>query len=276
MRNNQRRLGPHTPGESPAPLAAVSQMAYAVPTEFVELPSDGKFYSSDHPLYNQKTVEIKFMTAKEEDILSSQALLKNGLAVNRFLESILVEDIDVNSLLVGDRGAILVAARISGYGNDYKVEYPCPICTKRNEIDFDLKEVTINKKCLDQEFLGEKHLTFNEETCTFDFVLPTTGVHIGLKLLDGDGDTDTLAKENQDSLITTMLSSFLVKVNDNMDPKYVQGFIESLPARDSKYLRNLYPEIVPSVRLLHYFTCDDCYHQKDVEVPLTAEFFWPE
>lgn len=276
MRNNQRRVGPHTPGESPAPLAAVSQMAYAVPTEFVELPSEGKFYSADHPLYNQKTVEIKFMTAKEEDILSSQALLKNGLAIDRFLESILVEDLDVKSLFVGDRGAILIAARISGYGSEYKIEYPCSVCTKKNEIDFNLKEVTINKKCLDEEFLSKNNLIFNEETSTFDFVLPTTGVTVGLRLLDGIGDTETLAKENQDSLITTMLSSFLVKVNDNMDPEYVKSFIQVLPAKDSKYLRDLYPEIVPSVRLMHYFTCEQCYHQKDVEVPLTAEFFWPQ
>ena len=61
-----------------------------------------------------------------------------------------------------------------------------------------------------------------------------------------------------------------------MDPEYVKSFIQVLPAKDSKYLRDLYPEIVPSVRLMHYFTCEQCYHQKDVEVPLTAEFFWPQ
>ena len=121
MRNNERRLGPKTTKGDDAPVAAVSQMAFAVPTKFVELPSEGEFYPKDHPLYKQKTVEIKFMTAKEEDILSSQALLKNGLAIDRFLESILVQDIDPKSLFVGDRGAILIAARISGYGTEYKV-----------------------------------------------------------------------------------------------------------------------------------------------------------
>ncbi len=276
MRNNERRLGPQTTKGDDAPVAAVSQMAFAVPTEFVELPSEGEFYPKDHPLYKQKTVEIKFMTAKEEDILSSQALLKNGLAIDRFLESILVQDIDPKSLFVGDRGAILIAARISGYGTEYKVEYPCPACATNNEIEFNLQEVTINKKALDNNFLKENNLVFNEETSTFDFTLPTTGVEVGLRLLDGHGDTENLAKQNQDSLITSMLSMFLIKVNGSEDPEYIQSFIEVLPAKDSRFIRNLYPKLVPSVRLMHYFSCKQCYHQKDVEVPLTAEFFWPE
>ena len=135
MRTNQRRLGE---GNSPHPSPSVTagDLAFAVPTEFVELPSRGQFYPVDHPLYKQETVEIRFMTAKDEDILSSQALIKNGLAIERLLESLLISDVDPNTLLVGDRSAILIATRISGYGKEYKVDYGCPACTSRNEVDY--------------------------------------------------------------------------------------------------------------------------------------------
>ena len=90
MRNNQRRLGPGNSPQPSSPVGAMSDLAFAIPTEFVELPSRGQFYPGDHPLHKKETVEIKFMTAKDEDILSSQALLKNGLAVERLLESLLI------------------------------------------------------------------------------------------------------------------------------------------------------------------------------------------
>ena len=124
MRNNQNRLaGP--PGPSPAshhvPVAVHPSLSYSVPTEFVELPSKGMFYPEGHPLAGQETIEIKFMTAREEDILASEALIKNGLVLERLLESIMVDsNIDPKSLLIGDRNAIMVAARISAFGQEYE------------------------------------------------------------------------------------------------------------------------------------------------------------
>ena len=101
MRNNQNRLGAQQ--EAAAAQAPVTGLTFEVPTEFVELPSRGKFYSPDHPLHNQKTIEIKLMTTKEEDILSSTALIKEGVMIDRLLESIIVPNIDPKTLLVGDK-----------------------------------------------------------------------------------------------------------------------------------------------------------------------------
>ena len=129
MRNNQSRIGNRQPQQAPSPAPVQSNLSFAVPTEFVELPSKGAFYPSGHPLHNQETVEIKFMTAKEEDILSSTALLKKGLALDRLMENILVLDIDPTDLLVCDRNAIMIAARISSYGSDYNANIVCPHCS---------------------------------------------------------------------------------------------------------------------------------------------------
>ena len=134
MRNNERRLGAGAAPQSNAGAAIAAQdqqssLSYVAPTEFVELPSRRHFYAEGHPLHDQKTVEIRFMTAKEEDIISSVTLAKNGLMLDRLLQSLLVDKtIDPVSLLVGYRNAIMIAARKSAYGQMYETSVICPAC----------------------------------------------------------------------------------------------------------------------------------------------------
>ncbi len=88
---------------------------YEVPVEAVPLPSKGTVYPADSPLHGQETVEIRAMTAKEEDILTSRALIKKGTVITHLIQSCLVnKQIDVNEMLVGDRNAIMTALRITG------------------------------------------------------------------------------------------------------------------------------------------------------------------
>ena len=272
MRNNERRTGAAAQG----PAAQSQSLSFAVPTEFVELPSEGKFYPPEHPLHNQKTVEIKFMTAKEEDILSSEALLKNNLALDRLIESLAVEDIDANSLLLGDRSAILMAARISGYGSEYRLTYTCSECLSKTDTSFDLKNHTLEKGGLGEGFLQENGIVYCDDTLTFDVALPTSGVEVGMRLLTGALEKTFDQKGKKDGLITGFLSSVIAKVNKNTDPAYIKEFIDIMPARDSKHIRELYPKLIPSVSMKSRFVCSVCYTEKDQEVPLTAEFFWPE
>ena len=272
MRNNQRRTG-QDPEAPPGPGPA---MAFASPTEFVELPSCGEFYAEDHPLYKQETVEIRFMTAKDEDILTSEALLKKGLALDRLLENLLVPDVDPSTLLVGDRNALIIAARISAYGREYKVSVRCKECFTIEEIDFDLKTASLRDACFDKEYLREEGVTFNKETQTFDLELPTSGVEVGLKLLDGRGERKMSEKDNDKNRVTSLLSTFLIKVNGNTDFGTVMDFIDVMPARDSKHLRNIFPKLTPAIELSMLHRCENCLHSEETEVPLSAGFFWPE
>jgi hypothetical protein len=119
----------------------MAPLDFSTPTEFVELPSEGRYYPEDHPLHNESVVEIRHMTAKDEDILTSRALLKKGLALDRFLKNILVDKrIDMDSLYVGDKNAILVGARVTGYGPSYDTQITCPVCATTNKFSFDLDE----------------------------------------------------------------------------------------------------------------------------------------
>ena len=128
MARNRERVGAQKINNDPPPQALgnneAAPFSFVVPTEFVELPSEGRYYPEGHPLHNQETIEIKHMTAREEDLLTSRALLKKGVALERLLDSVIInKNIRAADLLVGDRNAILIAARISGYGPG---EYPIP------------------------------------------------------------------------------------------------------------------------------------------------------
>jgi hypothetical protein len=278
MRNNQRRSRP-SGQPTPAPVIkaapASSSLTYEVPTEFVELPSRGLFYPEDHPLYKQETVEIKFMTAKEEDILASSALLKKGLLLDRLFENILIEDIDPQSLLIGDRSAIMVAARASGYGKIYETALECPTCSAKNTLLYDLSTVKLSEYCFDEEYINDNSIEINDNI--FFITLPVTKTKVGLRLLDGYGEKEfsELSANNGDNKVTSTLSAFIEVVGETYDRKEINNFIDSMPVRDSKYIRTIYPKLVPNIELKENFTCTRCSHQQEMEVPLTAEFFWP-
>jgi len=274
MRDNQSRTGrPKTVPPSPAPLQ--NNLAYVVPTEFVELPSRGRFYPEDHALHGQETVEIKYMTAKDEDILSSTALLKKGLALDRLLENILVIDVDPADLLVADRNAIMIAARISGYGWDYNVSAPCPNCETKVDHTFDLKESKMNEKCFDHMFLENKNVCYDEDQKVFSVVLPVSGIEVCVGILTGKEEKE-LMNADEERNVTSLLAALIASVSGDYSHQAVEAFVDNMPAADSKFLRDLYSSLSPNISLRQSFICPACFHEQEMEVPLTAEFFWPE
>lgn len=278
MRNNQARLGPGAQSRREHPEGPPqSGLAWTVPTEFVELPSRGAFYPEDHPLHKQETIEIKFMTAKDEDILASTTLIKKGLAIDRLLESLVVDSsINPKDLLIGDRNAIMIAARISSYGSEYKANVNCPSCYNTVEYEFDLRKTNLKETCFSEEFLKSNKVEFDSDLKTFEVLLPTSEKKISTRLLDGYDEEKTNAIEEEEKIITSALSIFTTAVEQNTDPNIVQQFIENMPASDSMHLRKLYPLLMPNIDLKQEFICERCGDRRDIEVPLTAGFFWPK
>jgi len=274
MRNNQDRLGPTAVAAQGVP-GVTSNLSFVVPTEFVELPSKGKFYPDDHPLHNQETVEIKFMTAKEEDILASTTLIKKGLIIDRLLKNLLVCGTDPATLLVGDRAAIMIATRISSYGYAYKAHVMCRDCEKEQEYIFDLRKTNLQQDCFDNNFLVRNELSFNDEKKVFEILLPKSKVKLGVKLLTGQNEKEP-AGSNDESSITSLLSKFVFSVDGNEDASVVSQFIDNMLASDSRYLRSILGDITPDIDLKQEFVCEHCGVNDNKEVPLTAEFFWPE
>lgn len=286
-RNNELRVGSKgTAPASPIPQLGTNEntkpgFSFAVPTEIVELPSGGRHYPDGHPLSGVDTVEIRYMTAKDEDILTSKTLLNKGVALDRFLNDILIDkSIEINSLLVGDKNAILLASRITGYGSLYETKVQCPSCGSASDYTFNLNFCSIDDSFEVSEL--EDNVK-SVGTGVFSTTLPTTGLEVKFKLLSGY-DQELLTSriktskdiQKHESTVTSLFKTIIVSINDSTDSHAMWDFIDKMPARDSKYLRNLYESVSPDIDMKQTFVCEHCGAESRLEVPLSAEFFWPK
>jgi len=278
-----------TKSSSPAPAQAVEQAAptshglsYVTPTEFVELPSRGQFYPPEHPLHNQETIELRFMTAKDEDILTSPSLLKNGLAIDRLVSNLIVDsDIRTDDLLIGDKNALLLAARVSGYGAEYAVQISCPSCGARNEHTFDLANFE-NNEGIHPDDDSEADVSVTDRG-TFTAKLPRSGYTAEFRLLTSADETyleKTTAKLKKlnlpDATSTNLLKLLIVTINGVDDAGEVNNFVDNMPAQDARFLRSCVQVVTPNVDMTQACECSSCGTVSDTEVPFTSEFFWPE
>jgi len=283
-RNRDRLGGVQQHDVNPPPLTTQSEggsgFSFVVPTEFVELPSQGRFYPEGHSLHQQDSIEIRQMTAKEEDILTSRTLLKKGVALDRVIENLIVDKrINPDSLLVGDKNAIVIAMRVSGYGNEYNTQVTCPSCASVQEFNFDLNKATVEPGATNEE---PWEVEYNGNG-TFDVVLPNTQVKATFRLLTGkdekslfDGmERDRKAKKYEQG-ITRQLWNILVAVNDDSSPEAIEFLVKNIPSIDSRFLRLAYRDTAPNIDLTQNFECAECDYEQDMGVPLTADFFWPD
>tara|TARA_R100000700_G_scaffold40699_1_gene57255 strand:- start:1102 stop:1893 length:792 start_codon:yes stop_codon:yes gene_type:complete len=253
--------------------------SFVIPTEFVELPSGGNFYPEGHPLHGESTIEIKQMTAKEEDLLTSRSLLKKGIVLDRLLQSVIVNKaINPAHLLVGDRNAVLVATRISGYGNDYVTKIGCPACGANQEYSFDLNHIDVYTG----SGLSPEDATNNGDG-TFTTILPQTKVEVVFRLLTGADEKallsqmETARKNRRDeNAVTRQLKLIINSVNGDETQKSINYLVENMPSQDARHLRLAFKLAAPNLDMNQHFECNECDYEQELEVPLTADFFWPD
>ena len=274
MRNNQDRLAAATPDPAePAAEQKNSLFDFVNPTEFVDLPTKGRFYPEEHPLQNKEVVEIRFMTAKEEDILTSRTLLKNGMAIDRLLSSILIDkSIDVKTLYVADKNALMVASRITGFGPEYATRTTCPVCATAQTYTFDLNEC--------RPYHGSDDVELTNDG-TFTTKLPRTEVTAEIKLLNAQEEArltklaeNKVKKKLPETILTDQLKAIIVSLNDQTERSTINKFVDVMPAQDSRFLRKEYAKAAPNVEMKNDFTCSSCGHEQEVDIPLTVDFFW--
>ena len=282
MSRNQDRLGGVQQQDTSPPVQAMAEdtggFSFVIPTEFVELPSGGRYYPPGHPLHGESAIEIKQMTAKEEDMLTSRTLIKKGVALDRVIGSLIINKaIDPDSLYIGDRNAIIVATRVSGYGSDYTTKVNCPACGANQSYSFDLNDATVYTG----DFDNTMSVTDNKDG-TFNVTLPKTNVVATFKLLSGVDEkrlvrgAEADKKQKQEHGVTRQLASLIVAVNGDTSIDAIRYLIENMPSSDSRHLRLAYKLNAPNVDLTQHFECGECGHEQDMEVPLNADFFWPD
>jgi len=291
MRNNDERSGAKQmhqstpPQQAPKPPVNANSpegfpLDFVNPTSFVALPSKGALYPPNHPLHGVEELEIRQMTAKQEDILTSPTLLKKGVAIDRFVQSLLVMDLNVNQLLIGDKNAILLAARIDGYGSDYKTTVVCPACGERGEHEFDLSDyqAELEEEASPTSLPENVHVNENGNY----LVSLDIGWEVEIRPLTSSDEKRMVKALEQrkkakmlESTFTEQLRTMIVSISGHTDRAVINKAINMMPVKQSRELREIYAQVVPNVDLKREFSCNHCGHETRMEVPLTAEFFWP-
>lgn len=247
-----------------------------IPIETIPLASKGLVYPKDHPLHMKESIEIRAMTAREEDILTSRNFLKKGTVITELIRSCLVDKrINPADLIAGDRNTLMVAIRITGYGPEYDCEIDCDECeAKKVKHSFDLSQLPIKFLEIEPVEAGSN---------LFVFKLPYTQKTVKFKLLTGRDEEEILAMNermkkhglNNDTGITTSLIYAIDSVDGVTDKNKISQFIRMMPARDSLALRSYIRDNDPGIQMKQEATCDQCGHTAEVDVPLGVTFLWP-
>jgi len=240
-------------------------MSFNLPTETIELPSKGLLYPEGHPL-SEGTIEIKYMTAKEEDILTNQNYISNGTVLDKLLKSLIVTKFNYDDLVIGDKNAIMIAARILGYGAEYKFTY--------NGVEEVVDLSKIENKPLDESL----YIKGKNE---FSFDLPSSNNEITFKFLT-HGDESKInqeleglkkLKKDESPELTTRLKYMITSINGNRDSKTIREFVDqAFLARDARAFREFINKIQPDVDLTFFPSSSN----KSISLPIGINFFWPD
>jgi hypothetical protein len=244
------------------------EQKFKLPTEVVELPSKGKLYPADSPLASGK-VEMKYLTAKEEDILTNANYIRQGIVIDKLLKSLLVTDVNYDDILVGDKNAMMVAARILAYGKDYEFEYD------------GVKQIADLSKIEPKPLAPELESATENE---FSFTLPSTGNILTFKLLTHgedvkiDQEVKGLQRINKDSVndVTVRFAHLVTSINGSRDQKDIRDFVNNyflaIDAREfRKYYNRLNPDLDLSITLVN-----SNGEEEDTDLPIGLTFFWPD
>ncbi len=255
----------------------MAENQYGFPTEVLSLPSKGLLYPEDSPL-RSGTIDVKYMTAKEEDILTSTNLITQGKVIQRLLESVIVTpNVKLDDLLIGDKNAVMIGTRILGYGSEYNAVITDPETNKEVELSVDL--TTFKPKEIDESLfeVGENK---------FSFELPNSKRIVEFKMLTGhdeksiDGKLEDLEKVEKltgvSSELTTRIKHQLISVDGNTDRKFIDNFVDNeFLALDTRAYRKYVASITPDINMVIDYTTQGTGKNFKVDVPLGLEFFWP-
>ena len=250
-------------------MAEEQKQEFKFPTETVDLPSEGKLYSKESPLSSGK-IEIKYMTAKEEDLLTSQNLIKKGVVIDKLINSLIVTPgVSSEDLFIGDKNSVMVACRILAYGGEYPCEVTNPDTGETFTHTFDLTD------CKFKELPDGIDYSKNE----FEMELPISKVTITYRLLTGADETSianelkSLAKIGQSAEVTTRLKHVITSVNGDDSKSIISNFVDNMLSKESLILRDEVTRINPDIKLKQEVELEG--ETTEVDIPMTVEFFWP-
>jgi hypothetical protein len=264
-------------GTTPVQSQQTQQAAptFDFPTQVISLPSEGKVYPESNPL-SKGTLEIKYMTAREEDILADRNLINKGIVLQKLLESVVVQPgVNVDDLVIGDINAVYLATRMLGYGPDYDVEITDPFSGEKQKVTIDLS--AIQTKDIDYSRLNSQN--------RYELTLPVSKKKLIVRLLTHKDEKD-ISQETQamerltkgksvGTDVTTRFKYMIVEVDGNSDRGFINKFVPNMLAGDTKALRNFFKDISPDLNMKYDFVSEITGESEALDIPFGISFFYP-
>lgn len=265
--------------EDSSPVVEIAEqktdLGYPQPTEMVDLPTKGRFYHKGHPLCGIDCIEIRHMTTKDEEILNSKTLLQKGVALDKMISGLLIDKkIKVEDLFIGDRNALVVAARVTAYGAEYKTSVTCPACDTKAVYAFNLLDLKAKE--------GVDDVPISDDG-TFELTLPKTNSKVEIRILNGkDEKSLRMLSENKtkhnlpESPFRDLLKTIIISIDGNTSKQFITERVDNMLAIQSSFIREEYARITPDLNIKQDFECNACGTFSVIRVPLTStNFFWP-
>lgn len=240
-----------------------------VPFDVIPLPSKGLLYPGQNGM-----AKVEYLTAMDENILTSQNLIKSGKVLEYLLEKKVKESpVPMEDLLVGDRNAIMIWLRATGYGEMYPVKLTDP----GSGVEFDYE---INLSELKNKELPEG--VEPDERGEFSFELPKSKKKIKFKLLTVGDEKSILSRAEKyekatksqiSNILTYRLQTQIKEIDGNRDINFIQQFINVMPAFDSLKFREYSDSIEPGIDMSVEVEGPTGTFQAPVAIGLN--FFWP-
>jgi len=274
----QQTAMPSIPQEKPNPFG----LSFAVATEVVYLPSGGRFYNEASPMNNVESLEIKSMTAKEEDILINNSFIEDGSVLNRLIDSLMITPgVRSDDLLDCDKVAVLISARKTGFGDELGIKLDCPECGSLEETTISLTKMLEKSKTNKFEVKDTDEWSYDEVSDTLAFQLPVTGLEARIRILPRE-DQEYLqkSKEKKQKLnlphndTVEFIRMALVSVNGVTDASDLSKLTDILPAADGRKIKYVHNMNIPTFDTTQEVTCPNCSANVEKEVPFSMGWFW--
>lgn len=261
--------------------SGVGEVFFPVGIDIVDLPSRGRFYSVDHPLHGQESVEIYHMRGQEEDILTNVDYMKKGVTIDKLLQSLFVNQelknpVHYNKLLAADRTAILIAARITAYTWEYPINVTCPKCEHKEEFEFDIRKQKVYHGLPE----NTENIVYYEDSNTFKLTFPDTNISIVIVPRTSEIEnkiTKKLSTKNkQDITNKDLYEDIVVNIQGHTDSALIRKFFEQIPSKYLAWFKSAVILCNPDVSLEDKYKCSSCEFEKDLEPPFTSDFLFPK
>ena len=290
MSRNKRRVNIPQPTQQntqpniPQPPAEANPfgLSFVIPTELVPLPSSGLLYSENSPVHGMSNVEVKAMTAVQEDILINRDYIENGTVFDRLIDSIMVTPgVRSQDLLECDKMAILMSARKTGYGDIVEFTTECDNCSTKVTFDVSLTSILEKNKNQDSVATSTEEWEYSEASKTFAFTLPTTNLPVKIRLMTPEDIKNLEAAKKQKEKLNLpfnqtieFVRTVLVEASGIVDQANLNKLAEVLPAGDVRKIRAVHNQVTPDIETTQSLTCPECNHEMEKEVPFSLGWFW--